>query len=218
MKKSDTQLQQDVLQELKYEPSVSASEIGVTANDGIVGLAGNVKSYAEKYAAVHAAERVAGVKAVTDEMNVDLPSLHVRNDEDIARAAVNALQWDVWVPANLIKVKVANGWITLEGEVSYKYQQNAAENAVRNLTGVKGVSNLINIKQAAVLPSEVKANIDYALRRAAEVDADQIKVSVVNNKVILNGKVSSWAEKDEAERAAWSAPGVWTVEDDLVIA
>jgi osmotically-inducible protein OsmY len=218
MTKSNTQLQQDVLSELKYEPSVNASEIGVTANDGIIGLTGNVKNYAEKYAAVHAAERVAGVKAVTDEMKVDLPSFHVRNDEDIARAAVNGLQWDVWVPANHVKVKVDSGWITLEGEVDYKYQQTEAELAVRNLTGVKGVSNLITLKKPAVLPSEVKANIDQALRRAAEVDADCIKVSVVQDKVTLKGTVSSWAERQAAEHAAWSAPGVRTVEDDLVIA
>jgi osmotically-inducible protein OsmY len=218
MMKSNTQLQQDVLQELEYEPSVDAAHIGVTAKDGIVGLAGNVKSYAEKYAAVHAAERVAGVKAVTDEMKVDLPALHVRNDEDIARAVLNALQWDVWVPNDRIKVKVDTGWITLEGEVDYKYQQTAAENAVRNLTGVKGVSNLITIKLPAVVPSEVKAKIDSALRRAAEVDAARVKVNVVNDKVILHGRVSSWAERQEAERAAWSAPGVKVVEDDLVIA
>ena len=218
MSKSNTQLQQDVLQELKYEPSVNPSEIGVTAKDGIVGLTGNVKSYAEKYAAVHAAERVAGVKAVTDELKVDLPAFHVRNDEDIARAAVNGLQWDVWVPADQIKVKVDNGWITLEGEVDYKYQQSAAENAVRNLTGVRGVSNLINLKKPAVLPSEVKVKIDEALRRAAAVDADRIKVSVVQDTVTLKGTVSSWAERQAAENAAWSAPGVWTVEDDLVVA
>ena len=218
MTKNNTQLQQDVLQELEYEPSVNSSAIGVTAKDGIVGLTGNVKSYAEKNAAVHAAERVAGVKAVTDEMKVDLPAFHVRNDEDIARAAVNALQWDVWVPTDVIKMKVNSGRITLEGEVNFKYQQTAAENAVRNLTGVKGVSNLINIKKPAVVPSEVKVQIDNALRRAAEVDSGNIKVNVVSDKVILRGKVSSWAERKEAERAAWSAPGVRTVEDDLVIA
>jgi osmotically-inducible protein OsmY len=218
MKKTDSQLQQDVLQELKYEPSISASQIGVTAKDGIVGLTGNVQSYAAKYAAAHAAERVAGVKAVTDELKVDLPAYHVRNDQDIATAAVNALQWDVWVPADRIKVRVDDGWITLEGEVEYKYQQDAAEDAVCNLTGVKGVTNMVTLKRPEVSPSEVKTSIEQALRRAAEIDADKIQVSVVNDKVVLNGKVSSWAERQEAERAAWSAPGVNEVVDYLDIA
>jgi osmotically-inducible protein OsmY len=218
MKKSDSQLQQDVLQELKFEPSISASQIGVTAKDGIVGLTGNVQNYAAKYAAVHAAERVAGVKAVTDELKVDLPAFHVRNDEDIARAAVNEMQWDVWVPADQIKVKVDGAWITLEGEVDYKYQETAAEDAVRNLTGVKGVVNMITLKRPAVSSSEVQTNIELALHRAAEVDANNIKVSVKNNTVTLNGKVSSWAERQEAERAAWSADGVNEVVDYLVIA
>jgi osmotically-inducible protein OsmY len=218
MTNSNIQLQQDVLQELEYEPSVNAANIGVTAKDGIVGLTGNVKSYAERYAAVHAAERVAGVKALTDDLKVDLPYLHVRNDEDIARAALNALEWDVWVPTKLVKVKVDAGWITLEGEVDFKYQKTAAENAVRNLTGVKGVSNLISLMKPIALSSEVKVKIDNALRRAAKVDAEHIKVSVVGDKVILRGKVSSWAEREEAERAAWSAPGVSTVEDEVRIA
>jgi len=218
MSKSNTELQRDVLQELKFEPSIDAAGIGVTANDGIVSLSGYVKSYAAEYTAVHAAERVAGVKAVTDELKVDLPSFHVRNNEDIARAAINALQWDVWVPPDRIKVKVADGWVTLDGEVDFKYQQNAAENAVCNLTGVRGITSLIAIKKPAVMPSEVKANIDYALRRAAEVDAEHITVKVVDDKVILKGDVSSWAERSEAERVAWSTPGVRTVEDDLVIA
>ena len=167
---------------------------------------------------MHAAERVAGVTAVTDELKVDVPALHVRNDEDIARAAINALKWDVWVPTQIIKVKVESGWITLDGEVDYKYEQTAAEEAVRNLTGVRGVINLITLKKPDVLPSEIKTSIEQALRRAAEVDADRINVSVVKDKVILDGKVSSWAERQEAERAAWSAPGVTTVEDLLVIA
>lgn len=218
MKKNDSQLQQDVLQELKYEPSVSASQIGVTAKDGIVGLSGNVQSYAAKYAAAHAAERVAGVKAVTDELKVDLPAFHVRNDEDIARAAINELQWNVWVPADRIKTRVDDGWITLEGEVDYKYQQTAAEDAVRNLTGIKGVINLITLKRPEVSSSEVKTNIECALRRSAEIDADNIKVNVAQGKVTLDGKVSSWAERREAERAAWSAPGVKEVVDYLVIA
>jgi osmotically-inducible protein OsmY len=218
MKKTDSQLQQDVLQELKYEPSISASQIGVTAKDGIVGLSGNVQSYAAKYSAIEAAERVAGVKAVTDELKVDLPAYHVRNDEDIAGAAIHALQWDVWVPADSIKVKVSDGWITLEGAVDYKYQQEAAEDAVCNLTGVKGVSNFIMLKRPKVSSSEVKANIEQALRRAAEVDADNVKVSVAEGKVTLDGKVSSWAERREAERAAWSAQGVNEVVDYLTIA
>jgi osmotically-inducible protein OsmY len=158
------------------------------------------------------------VKAVTDEMKVELPAFHIRDDQDIAKAALNALQWDVWVPNDGVKVKVEDGWLTLEGEVEFKYQQTEAEDAVRNLTGVVGVTNLITIKKPAAVPSEVKTTIDTALRRAAEVDADHIKVKVVGDKVILNGTVSSWAERQEAERAAWSAPGVRTVEDDLIIA
>jgi osmotically-inducible protein OsmY len=218
MGKSNTELQQDVLSELKYEPSVDASDIGVTAKDGIVSLTGNVKSYMEKWSATHAAERVAGVKAVTDELKVDLPAFHIRDDQDIARAAINALKWHVWVPSDRIKVKVDSGWVTLEGQVDFKFQRDAAEDAVRYLTGIKGVTNLVTIKKPAVVPSEVKDKIDSALERAAEVDADRITVRVEDDKVILKGKVSSWVERQEAERAAWSAPGVNFVEDDLVIA
>jgi osmotically-inducible protein OsmY len=218
MSKSNKELQQDVFSELKYEPSVDASEIGVTAKDGIVSLTGKVKSFAEKYAAVHAAERVAGVKAVTDEMKVDVPSLHVRDDQDIAKAALNALQWDIRVPNNRIKVKVETGWVTLEGDVDFWYQQNAAFHAVRSLTGVVGVSNLIKINMPAATAREIKDKIESALRRSAELDAEQITVKVVDDKVILKGTVASWAERQDAERAAWSAPGVTAVEDDLVIA
>lgn len=218
MPKNSSQLQSDVEQELKYEPSVDPSDIGVTVKSGIVSLTGNVRSYAEKFAAVQAAQRVAGVRAVADEMKVDLPSMHVRDDQDIARAVTNALQWDVQVPTDLIKVEVENGWITLRGEVNFRFQQSAAYNAVRNMTGVKGVTNLIIVKQPEVNASDVKSSIEGALRRAAELDANNIRVQVNGNKVTLRGDVHSWAERDRAEWAAWSAPGVSNVEDDLEVA
>ncbi len=215
--KTNTQLQRDVMDELQFEPSVNAANIGVIAKDGIVTLTGKVCNYAEKYAAAEAAERVAGVKAVTDETKVDLPLVHQRDDQDIAQAALNALKWHVWVPKDAIKVKVQQGWVTLEGTVDYKFQQTAAEEAVQDLTGVIGVSNLISLK-AVVAPSDLKVKIENALKRAAELDGERITVEVDENKVVLRGKVSSWAERDEAERAAWSAPGVWDVDDKLEIA
>jgi len=215
--KTNTELQRDVMDELEFEPSVNAANIGVAAKNGIVTLTGKVSSYAEQYAATEAAERVFGVKAVTDEMKVDLPSFHKRDDEDIAQAAVNSLQWHVLIPHNAIKVKVDKGWVTLEGTVDYKFQKSVAEDAVQNLMGVIGVSNLITLK-TVVAPTDLKVKIENALSRAAELDGENIKVEVSGNKVTLKGNVSSWAERDEAERAAWSAPGVWNVDDQLVIA
>lgn len=215
--KTNTQLQRDVMDELEFEPSVNASNIGVIAKDGIVTLTGKVSNYAEKYAASEAAARVAGVKAVTDETTVDLPVAHQRDDRDIAQAALSALKWHVWVPKDAIKVKVEQGWLTLEGKVDYKFQQMAAEDAVQNLTGVIGVSNAITIK-SMVAPSDLKVRIENALKRAAELDGERITVEVDGNKVVLRGKVSSWAERDEADRAAWSAPGVWDVDDKIEIA
>ncbi|MGB9120707.1 MAG: BON domain-containing protein [Candidatus Angelobacter sp.] len=215
--KTNTQLQFDVLDELQYEPSVDAAEIGVTAKDGIVTLAGNVKSYVEKWSATRATERVNGVKAVVDELQVRLPDVHLRTDEDLARAVLNALKWDVTVPDDRIKVKIEHGYITLEGNVDYKYQETSAIKAVRNLAGVKGITNLITVKPQAT-PSEVKRKIEGAFRRTAELDAQRIKVDVHDNKVTLRGIVHSWAERDEAERAAWSAPGIAFVEDKLIVA
>ncbi len=215
--KANVQLQQDVIDELQYEPSVEAAGIGVTAKDGIITLTGAVKSYSEKWSATQATKRVSGVKAVVEEIKVKLPYAHERGDEDIARAALQALEWDVQVPHTRIVVKVEQGRITLEGDVDYKYQQTAAVNALRNLTGVTSVINLIHVKPTANA-SEVKVKIENALKRAAEVDAKRIVVDVVNDKVTLRGTVHSWAERSEAERAAWSAPGVRLVEDDLSVA
>jgi len=216
--KTDKQLQRDLLDELQYEPSVDASKIGVIAHEGIVSLTGTVASYAEQNAATHAAERIAGVKAVANETKVELPSMHQRDDADIAQALLNALKWHVWVPEDSIKVSVEQGWVTLEGTVNSKFQRTSADDAVRYLTGVKGVINLISVKQPAINSSEVKLKIEKALRRATELEAAHINVEVQGNKVVLRGKVRSWAERSDAERAAWAAPGVGQVEDNLTIA
>jgi osmotically-inducible protein OsmY len=215
--KTDSQLQKDVIDELQYQPSIDASKIGVASKDGIVTLTGTVSSYTEKESAASVAERVSGVKAVVDETKVELLQMHERTDQDIARAALWALEWDVQVPHTRIRVKVEKGFITLEGYVDYKYQQIAAKNAVRNLTGVKAVINLIDVKPV-VTPLQVKVKIENALRRTAELDAQQIRVEVRGDKVILRGTVHSWAERTEAERAAWAAPGVRVVEDDMSVA
>jgi osmotically-inducible protein OsmY len=216
--KTDKQLQRDVLDELQYEPSVDASKIGVIAHNGIVSLTGTVASYAEQNGATHAAERIAGVKAVANETKVELPSMHQRDDADIAQAVLNAFKWHVWVPQEVIKVSVERGWVTLEGTVNSKFQRTSADDAVRFLTGVKGVINLISVKQPAINFSEVKLKIENALRRATELEAAHINVEVQGNKVVLQGHVRSWAERSDAERAAWAAPGVGQVEDNLTIA
>ena len=216
--KTDKQLQCDVIDELQYDPSVDASKIGVVVQNGIVSLSGTVASYAETYRAIHAAERVAGVKAVTNAIKVELPSMHQRDDADIAQVVVNALKWHVWVPHDAIKVKVEQGWVTLEGTVDAKFRLLSADDAVRYLTGVKGLTNLIKVNQPAINSSEVKTKIENALRRATEVEAKHINVEVNGDKVILRGHVRSWAERSDAERAAWAAPGVGQVEDNLTIA
>lgn len=215
--KTDIEIQRDVLDELAWEPSVNAAHIGVTAKDGVVTLTGQVSSYAERYGAELAAKRVYGVKGIANEVVVRLPGSDQRTDEDIAAAAVKALQSNVLVPADAIKVTVRSGWITLEGEVEWRYQREAAENAVRYLTGALGVSNLITIKPR-VTPTEVKQKIEEALRRSAETDARRVAVEVRDGEVVLRGTVHSWLEREEAERAAWAAPGVRRVEDLITVA
>jgi osmotically-inducible protein OsmY len=216
--KTDKEIQRDVLDELQYEPCVDASKIGVIAHNGIVTLSGTVASYAEQHAAAHAAERVAGVKAVANETKVEVPSMHQRDDADIAQAVLNALKWHVWIPQDTIKVKVEQGWVTLEGTVNFKFQRNSVDDAVRYLTGVKGIINLITVNHAAIDSLDVKAKIENALRRGTELWVKNIKVEVIGNKVVLRGSVRSRAERSDAEHAAWAAPGVSQVEDHLTIA
>ncbi len=213
---TDGDLQEDVLHELEWEPSVDAAHIGVAAKGGVITLSGSVTSYAEKWAAETAAKRVYGVKAVANEIQVKLPGSSQRTDQDIAADCVKALKSHVSVPADKIKVTVSKGWVTLEGQADWQYQKDAAESAVRYLSGVTGVTNLITVKPV-VTPSEIKSKIEAALKRSAEVDAHRITVEVEGGKVILRGKVRSWAERDEAAREAWAAPGVWTVENLITV-
>lgn len=214
---TDKEIQQAVLRELEWEPQVKSTEIGVAVKDGIVTLTGFVDNYIKKFHAERAAQRVAGVKAVVNDLEVKLPISSERTDEDIARAAVQALASHISVPQERIKVTVRNGWITLEGDVEWKYQREAAESAVRHLMGVKGVTNLIAIK-ARVSPENVRAKIEEALKRTIEEDAKRIQVETTNSTVILRGTVHSWFEREEAERAAWRAPGVTKVEDLITVA
>jgi len=214
--KKDTDLRRDVLDELEWEPSVDATDIGVTARDGVVTLTGSVGSYTEKLTAERDTKRVQGVKAIANDIEVRLPGTAERTDTDIARAAVDVLKWKSLVPHDRIKVLVKNGWVTLEGEVDWQYQKDAAFEAVHHLVGVKGVTNVIALKPH-VSATEVKSRIEAAFRRSAELDAQKVRVETRDGKVMLRGDVHSWSERQEAEQTAWSAPGVTQVENLIAI-
>jgi osmotically-inducible protein OsmY len=214
--KTDTELMSDVQAELEWDSSVDDRGIVVAVKDGVVTLAGHVGSFVDKWAAEKAVKGVAGVRAVANDIEVKIGTTGQRSDLEIAEAAVNALKSNVSVPATDIKAIVNDGWVTLEGTVAMWYQKNAAENAVRNLWGVKGIINNVDIK-AKIYPGDVKGRIRQSFKRHANLDADKVQVSVADSTVTLAGEVTSWHERDDAEAAAWSAPGVARVRNTLSV-
>lgn len=212
----DDELRHDVIKELEWEPSVEAAHIGVACRDGIVTLSGHVRSYAEKAAAERAVRRVRGVNAIAMEIDIHLPTDKKTADDEIASRAIKMLHWDAVVPDERIKVEVEHGIVTLTGTVPWQYQKIEAESDIRKLTGVRGVVNSIMVRPE-VRPQDVRGEIHKAFLRNAELDASSVTIGILDGKVVLGGKVNSWIEREIAERAAWSAPGVAAVEDHIVI-
>lgn len=215
--KTDIQLQNDILDELRWDPAVNATDVGVIVQAGVVTLTGHLASFAEKYAAERAAERVSGVQAIVMEIEVRLPNNARRNDADIANAARNALTWSVEVPDSDVLIHVEKGWITISGEVSWDYQRKAAERVVRELVGVVGVTNLIRLKPH-ISSMDVKTKIQEALERHAQTQARNLQVILEGSRVTLRGTVDSRLERQAANAAAWAAPGVEVVVDELAVA
>lgn len=214
--KSDTQIRDDVLAELRWDPAVNETDVGVIVKDGNVTLTGHLSSFAEKYAAERAVQRVLGVKGVAVELDVRLPSNHQRTDAEIAAAVERAIEWHTLIPTEKVHPKVEKGWVTLSGEAEWDYQRRAAEGAVRNLLGVTGVTNLITLKPR-VKADVVEGKIREALERQADREAKKIEVGVAGTAVTLRGKVHSLAERYAAQGAAWSAPGVTRVVNDILV-
>lgn len=214
--KTDTQLQSDVMAELKWDPSFNAAEIGVEVKNGVVTLSGHVDKYAEKWAAERAAQKVSGVKALAIELDVALPGASNRSDADIARTAENVLEWTTNWPKDHVKVMVEKGWVTITGMVDYEYQRQLASSSVRHLMGVTGVSNQITIK-SKLTSGTVKSDIEAALKRRALTDAQEIMVTVNGSRVTLTGVVHSWSERDMVSDSVWNTPGVTEVNDNISV-
>jgi osmotically-inducible protein OsmY len=214
--RSDSDIKRDVEMELRWDPDISEADLAVAVKDNVVTLTGFVRSYAQKWQAERDVKRVAGVVAVANDIEVRLPAIDQRPDPEIARDAVSALKTQLPYSADRIKVIVGNGWITLEGELEWNYQKERAEEAVRHIKGVKGVMNMIMLNPR-LSPTEIKRKIEEAFKRSAEIDANRITVETNGSEVILKGSVRSWAEREEAEREAWRAPGVTKVIDRIEI-